>query len=109
MKKIFDEELYKNKPINDLILFSIYLIIEKRKKCTFENLTKECFTLFPKVFGFSKHPEWPDSRKIDRPLRSLRNKKLIKGNPKTFFSLTKIGRKLAIQISKTFRQRKLKI
>jgi hypothetical protein len=109
MRKIFDEELYKSKPINDLILFSIYFITEKKKKCTFENLTKECFSLFPKVFSFSKYQKWPDSRKIDRPLRGLRNKKLIKGNPKTFFSLTKTGRKAAIQISRIFRQRKLKI
>lgn len=109
MKRFFDEELYKKKSINDLIVLSIYYIIEKKEKCDFEKLIKECFSLFPEVFSFSKHSKWPDSRKIDRPLRTLRNKKLIKGNPATSFSLTKTGKKLAIETSKIFRQRKLKI
>lgn len=108
MKKIiFDEELYKDKSINGLILFGIYSVVEKKEKCTFEKLIKECFTLFPKVFSFSKHPKWPDSRKLDRPLRTLRKRKLITGNPKTSFSLTKQGKKRAEEIIKTFRQKKL--
>ena len=109
MKKVsFDEELYKRKSINNLILFGIYSVVEKKEKCTFEKLIKECFTLFPKVFSFSKHPKWPDSRKLDRPLRTLRKRKLITGNPKTSFSLTKSGKKIAEEIIKTFRQRRLK-
>ncbi len=109
MKKIiFDEELYKGKSINNLILFGIYLVIEKKEKCTFEKLIKECFTLFPRAFSFPKYPKWPDSRKLDRPLRTLRKRKLITGNPKTSFSLTKPGKKIAEEIIKTFRQRRLK-
>jgi len=49
----------------------------------------------------------PDSRKIDRPLRTLRKRRLIKGDPKTFFTLTKTGQKIAEEIATTFRQRKL--
>ncbi len=105
--KPFDQDLYKNRSINDLILFSIYSIISNGKKCPFERLIKECFTLFPRVFSFSQYPQWPDSRKLDRPLRTLRKRKLITGDPKTHFSLTKIGKKIAIEIAKTFRQRKL--
>ncbi len=108
-KKTIEEELYKKISINDLILFSIYSIIENREKCTFEKLAKECFTLFPRSFSFSQFPNWPDSRKLDRPLRSLRKRKLITGNPKTLFSLTKIGKKIAGETAKIFRQRKLKI
>lgn len=120
-KKSFDQELYQRVSLNDLILFSIYLAAEKESKCAFEKLVKKCFTLFPKSFSFSAglnevkdspkgcFPKWPDSRKLDRPLRSLRKRKLIAGNPKTFFSLTKLGRKRAEEISKIFRQRKLKI
>lgn len=103
-----DEEIYKQKPIDSLILFGIYSVIEKKKECTFEKLVKECFTLFPKAFGFPKYPKWPDSRKLDRPLRTLRKRKLITGNPKTSFSLTKPGRKMAEEIIKGFSQRKLK-
>jgi len=92
---------------SDLILFSIYSVISIREKCDFERLTKECFTLFPETFSFSKHPLWPDSRKLDSQLRKLRKKKLIKGDPKTIFTLTKTGQKIAIEIAKTFRQSKL--
>jgi len=123
MKESFDEELYKNRSIDSLILFSIYSVMEgeedksssspfatareNKEKCSFERLAKECFTLFPKTFSFLKYPKWPDSRKLDRPLRSLRKKRLILGNPKTFFSLTKSGKKIVEEIAKSLRQRKL--
>jgi hypothetical protein len=107
MKKTFDQELYKKVRITDLILFGINSIIENREKCTFERLIKECFTLFPQAFSFLKYSRWPDSRKLDRPLRLLRKRKLITGDPKAYFSLTKLGKKTAEEIAKTFRQRKL--
>ena len=107
-KKIsFDEQLYKRAPINSLIIFGIHLIIGSGQKCTFEKLVKRCFTLFPKSFSFSQYSKWPDARKLDRPLRTLRNRKLIIGNPKTFFTLTKKGKKLALEITQSFTQRKL--
>ena len=107
MKKTFDQELYKKIRITDLILFGINSIIENREKCTFERLIKECFILFPQTFSFLKYPRWPDSRKLDRPLRFLRKRKLITGDPKTYFSLTRLGKKIAEEIAKTFHQRKL--
>jgi hypothetical protein len=108
MKKIsFEEEFYSYKSVNHLILFAIYSVCAKKPKCTFEELIKECFTLFPKTFSMSKYPKWPDSRKLDRPLRSLRKDKLIIGNPQTTFSLTKTGKKIAEGVAETFRQRKL--
>lgn len=99
----------KNTSINDLILFSIYSAAEKGEKCNFEDLVKECFVLFPRSFSFSKIQKWPDSRKLDRPLRTLRKRKMIIGDPKTFFKLTASGKKTAEEIAKTFRQRKLKL
>jgi hypothetical protein len=107
MKKSFDKELYKNLGINELILLGIYLIVNNGEKCTLERLVKESFNLFPEAFCFSQYPEWPDSRKLDRPLRTLRKRKLIFGDPKTSFSLTKVGEKVATETAKTFRQRKL--
>lgn len=98
---------YKKISINDLILFSINSVILDRRECTFERLIKECFDLFPKAFGFPEYPQWPDSRKLDRPLRTLRKRKLIAGDPTDAFSLTKEGRKKAVEISKILRQGKL--
>ena len=91
----------------DIILFSIYSVTSGREKCDFERLIKECFTLFPETFRFSKYPQWPDSLKLDRQLRTLRKRKLITGGPKASFSLTGLGKKIAIETAKTFRQRKL--
>ena len=107
MKKPFNTASYQKARITDLILFGINSIIENKEKCTFERLIKECFALFPETFSFSKYPHWPDTRKVDRPLRLLRKRKLITGDPKTYFSLTKLGKKIAIETAKTFRQRKL--
>ena len=107
MKKSFDKELYKNLGINELILLGIYSIVNNGEKCTLERLVKESFNLFPEAFCFSQYPEWPDSRKLDRPLRTLRKRKLITGDPKTSFSLTKLGKQIALETSKTLCQRKL--
>ena len=108
-KKRFNEELYKQLRINELILFCVHLIIRNKEKCTFQRLVKESFILFPEIFGFSHFAQWPDSRKLDRPLRTLRKRKLISGSPKTFFSLTKSGKRKAEETAKTFRQKKLNL
>ncbi len=108
MKKIYiEEELYKKAPVNDLIIFSAYLMMESGKKCDFESLTEKCFGLFPKVFSISGYPKWPDTRKLDRPLRALRSDSLITGSPQAEFGLTKKGRKRAVEIAENFRQGKL--
>ncbi len=106
-KKPIDSSLYKTASITDLILFGIHSVNFKKEKCTFERLQKECFELFPKVFSFSEHSNWPDSRKLDRPLRTLRNKNLVEGNPKTTFSLTKKGKKRALETREKLKQGKL--
>ena len=93
--------------INNLILFAIYSFSKSSKKCTFQELIKECFSLFPKEFCFSKYSEWPDARKLDRSLRTLREKKMISGNLQTFFGLTPSGKKIAEEVTRTFCQKKL--
>ena len=96
-----------NFSVNDLILFCIHSVILTSEQCSFDRLVKECFTLFPDTLKFPIYPIWPDSRKLDRPLRALRNEKLIVGDPKTYFILTKIGEEKASVVSKTLRQGKL--
>lgn len=106
-KKSFDEEVYSKMGINQLILFCIYSVNSKQEKCTFERLIEECFTFFPKAFSFSSYSNWPDSRKLDRPLRTLRKRKLVKGDPKTFFTLTSQGNKKAKDLARFFSQKRL--
>lgn len=97
----------EGKPINDLIVFAIFKIESRGEKCTFARLVKECFTLFPGSFKLAGYAKWPDTRKLDRPLRALRDKKLISGSPKSSFSLTAQGKKIAQDIVKNLRQKKL--
>jgi hypothetical protein len=96
-----------NFPVNDLILFCIHSVVLNNEQCSFERLVKECFTLFPETLRFPRYLIWPDSRKLDRPLRALRDDKLIIGDPKSYFMLTKDGEKKAAEISKALRQGKL--
>jgi len=107
MERKYDSAVYQDISILDLILFSIYFVISKKEVCTFERLVEECFDLFPKRFSFEKNFKWPDSRKLDRSLRSLRKEELIKGSPQTSFILTKKGERIAVEISKSLRQKKL--
>ncbi len=94
--------------IKKIILFILYSR-NNRDRYSFENLMKDCFKAFPRVFSLKGYPQFPDTRKLSRPLRSLRRKKLVKGNPQTFFSLTVAGRKLAKEIADIFRQERLKL
>lgn len=105
--KIFDSEIYQKTSVSDLILFAVSSVLEKKEVCTFGRLIRECFNFFPKSFNFSDNQQWPDSRKIDRPLRTLRSRKLISGDPQRFFFLTKIGKKRAEQVAESFRQKRL--
>ena len=96
-----------NFSVNDLILFCIHSVVINSEQCSFERLIKECFTLFPETLMFPRYPIWPDARKLDRPLRALRNEKLIVGDPKTYFILTALGEEKALNVSKILRQGKL--
>jgi hypothetical protein len=96
-----------NFSVNDLILFCVHCVVANNEQCSFERLVKECFTLFPDTLKFERYPIWPDSRKLDRPLRALRDAKLIIGHPKTYFMLTKSGERRAEAISKTLKQGRL--
>ncbi len=95
----------KLNPINDLILFVLYS--SSSKESSFGKLAKECFNQFPQVFSLRNYPQLLDTRKLDRPLRTLRKRKLIDGDPKTFFSLTSQGKKEAQEIAKILRQKRL--
>ncbi len=89
------EEVYSKVKIQNLIAFGVYSVIENGEICTYERLVAECFSNFPKVFGFKRYPQWPDSLKFDRPLRILREEGLIIGSVRDRFELTEFGREKA--------------
>ena len=109
-QRAWPEEIYRKASINNLILLSFWSL-GSDKKISFERLLEQCFHLFPKKFSFSDYKKWPDSRKLDRPLRNLRAQKLVKyrveeNKAQTFF-LSQSGKKKATEIMNLFRQRKL--
>ena len=108
-KESLSEEIYQKMRICDLILVSLYSLQDAKKGTTFERLLNKCFKLFPQKFNLSKYSNWPDARKLDRPLRTLRRKKMVLGNPKEKFLLTKTGKAEALEIMNLLRQKKLKL
>lgn len=101
-------EIYENISFNDLILVSFYQLTNDFKEVNFETLLQRCFERFPSKFKFINLP-FPDARKLDRPLRSLRVEKLVKDGEAGLFCLTKTGEKRALEIINFLRQTKLKL
>ena len=103
------EMTYTQMDIHSLILLCIDNVTTNNEDCTFERLVYECFVNFPKVFSLFRYPQWPDSNKLDRPLRKLRERGLIVGSPKIGFLLTEDGKYQVGRIKKMLeRQAKLK-
>ncbi len=109
------EEVYRKTSVNNLILLGLWSL-GFDKKVSFEQLLEQCFHLFPKKFSFPSCKKWPDSRKLDRQLRNLRAKKLIRykiesrkvgGLKPEIFSLSSLGKKKAEQTLNLFRQTRL--
>jgi len=105
-KKKYFENVYTRISKGGLILVSIYYVLEKEKVCTFERLIAECFTLFPKVFSFKRYPQWPDSLKFDRTIRTLRKNGLINGSSKGYLTLTLFGKQKALDIKMILENKK---
>lgn len=95
-----NKETYTQIDIHSLIIVCIDNVINNNEDCTFERLVYECFTNFPKAFSLFRYPQWPDSNKLDRPLRKLRERGLIVGSPKIGFLLTEDGRHQASRTRK---------
>ena len=58
----------------------------------------------PQSFAFQRYPDWPDSSKLGRPLRKLREKGFIVGSVRDYFSLTEFGKQKAIEIEKILKK-----
>lgn len=78
--------------LEDLILIGIDAVVKKKHKCSYGDLINELFSEHPNKFSIADYPKWPDTLKLDRPLRYLRSDRLIIGSPVTFYSLTPLGK-----------------
>lgn len=95
------EELYMNIGIDQLVIYSIYKILNSGEECTFERIVYEAFNLFPEKFRFQRYPEWPDAVRINKSwLRCRTDKGWIIGTVKEGFRLTEAGAMVAKNICK---------
>lgn len=79
----------------EIVLLSLDSVLRRtKKKCTFGELVKECFRAHPAMFALTDVPKWPDTLKLDRPLRTLREKGYISGSPVTYYTITNFGYKV---------------
>ncbi len=106
MNAAWPEGIYIKTKIGDLILVALSGF--KDKEVSFENLLERCFSLFPNRFSFLEHTEWPDARRLGRPLRLLREDGLV-GGSRDGFIIMKKGREVAAQALRLLKQGRLGI
>lgn len=92
----------KKVSINELLLLCLFL---EDGEASFTELTERCFEEFPERFSLKNHKSWPDTRKMDRPLRFLKEDNLITQRKK--IKITKKGEKQAKEKLQLFKQQKL--
>jgi len=106
-KKISQIKDYSKFNIDELFIYALYHLIQRKKNWSIENLIAECFQLFPKKFGMHLYPQWPDSRRVEKSWRRCRSdKKWLIGKPGSGFKLTPIGEKIAREIERKLFQHK---
>jgi len=97
----YTPEQYKNSGIDQLTIYAAKKILDEGEECTFERLVYECFTLFPKKFGFKRYPAWPDSARINKAwLRCRTDKGWLAGTVKEGFRITPSGEMIAKKTEK---------
>jgi hypothetical protein len=93
MNQIFDPEIYKDLPYDDLLMFALYSVIQSGAESSIGKLVVECFKLFPQRFGLSGYMDkYPDSAQVEKSwLRCRTDKGLIVGNKAHGFQITSRG------------------
>jgi len=93
-------EAYENLGVDYLLIFSAKSILDNDEECTLERLVFECFTRFPKKFGLSRYPQWPDSTRVYRSWRRCRlDNRWLTGSPQEGFKLTAKGKEVALAVA----------
>jgi hypothetical protein len=100
--------MIKNINIDQLLLFSLFSLIDSGRQTTFENLVVECFKLFPNEFGLKGFTiKYPDSSRVDKTWRRCRTDRgWISGSVAHGFMLTPFGQKELDKVKKLLKQDK---
>jgi hypothetical protein len=93
-------EAYESLGVDYLLVFSVESILDNGEECTLERLVFECFTRFPRKFGLSRYPQWPDSTRVYRSWRRCRlDNRWLTGSPQEGFRLTAKGKGVALAVA----------
>jgi hypothetical protein len=85
-------KLYSDISLDELVTYSIFVLLEEKTEATFENIVAKCFEFFPEKFSLIGYPQWPDSTRVNKSwLRCRTDFKYIKGSVKNGFTLTSKG------------------
>lgn len=99
------EASYDKLPLDELLVHAVRRISDAGEDCTFERLVYECFSLFPRKFGFERYSEWPDSARVNKTwLRCRTDKGWIVGTVQEGFRLTPKGERAAEAAAKKLLQ-----
>lgn len=99
----FDSNQYARIALNDLVIYSVYVLSQSGDEITAEDIVATCFLLFPKRFELRGYPQWPDSTVVNKRWIDCRNKDLMTGSTAEGFKLTPKGLKVAETIGETLR------
>lgn len=101
----YNLKLYSNISLDELVTYSIYILLEENKEATFENIVAKCYELFPEKFSLIGYPQWPDSARVNKSwLRCRTDFKYIKGSVKNGFHLTSKGLEIVEKIQKRLKR-----
>lgn len=53
----FSSNLYRDISLDELVTYSIFILLEESKEATFENIVAKCFELFPEKFSLIGYPQ----------------------------------------------------
>ena len=96
----FDHDIYSRISLNNLIVYSVYYLLEQKVEVRMEDIVFACFLLFPQKFALKKYPRWPDSAVISRRWGDCRSKGYISANADAGIKLTAKGSRLAEKVAK---------
>jgi len=95
-----EAEVYSKLPANNLVVYVIYFLEEKKITPTIEDIVSTCFRLFPHSFALKNYPRWPDSALVIRRINDVRAKGIVKGDAAEGYAVKYNGKLLAIRTAK---------
>jgi hypothetical protein len=97
-KRGFKPSQYLDVSQDHLVAAALWFLLEDKKQPTFENLVAEAFQSFPARFQLEGYPEWPNAHVIGKAwVRCRTDKKWIAGSAAEGFSLTTLGKQIAMK------------